>query len=110
MRRGEIWHVDLNPTSGREQQGRRYVLIVSPDRFNAVSGTAVVAPITSGGMAARMKGFTVSLSGAGTNATGVVMCDQLRTIDLKARGGKRFETAPDFIVAEVLARLTTLFE
>lgn len=30
MDRGDIFHVDLNPTKGREQAGARYVLIVSP--------------------------------------------------------------------------------
>lgn len=110
MRRGEIWHVDLNPTSGKEQQGARYVMIVSPDRFNAVTGTAVVVPITTGGAGSRMKGFAVSLTGADTNATGVVLCDQLRTLDLRARGARRSETAPDFVVDEVLARIAPLFE
>jgi len=110
MKRGEIWHVDLNPTSGREQRGARYVLIVSPDAFNNATGTAIVAPITTGGGGSRLKGFAVSLSGAGTDATGVVLCDQLRTLDLRARGGRRSETVPDFIVDEVVARIATLFE
>lgn len=110
MKRGEIWHIDLDPIAGREQRGARYVMIVSPDRFNAVTGTAIVAPITIGGGASRMKGFAVSLSGAGTNASGVVLCDQLRTIDLHARGARRSERAPDYIVDEVVARIATLFE
>ncbi|ESR25294.1 type II toxin-antitoxin system PemK/MazF family toxin [Lutibaculum baratangense] len=110
MRRGEIWHVDLNPTSGREQQGARYVLIVSPESFNRISGTAIVVPITTGGMGARMAGFAVSLTGAGTASTGVILCNQVRTLDLRARGGRRIEAVPDFIVDDVLARLSTLFE
>lgn len=110
MRRGEIWHVGLDPTSGREQRGARYVLVVSPDSFNRVSGMAVVVPITTGGNASRMAGFAVSLTGAGTNATGVILCDQVRTLDLRARGGRRSEAVPDFILEEVLAKLMTLFE
>ena len=110
MKRGEIWHVDLDPTLGREQRGKRYVMIVSDERFNRITGTAIVVPITIGGGKSRMEGFAVSLSGAGTNATGVVLCDQLRTIDLRARNGKRSEVAPDFIVDEVLARIMPLFE
>ena len=110
MKRGEIWHVDLNPTSGHEQRGSRYVMIVSPDAFNRATGMAVVAPITIGGGASRLKGFAVSLSGAGTNATGVVLCDQIRTVDLRSRGGRRLEAAPDFIVDEVVAKIATLFE
>lgn len=110
MKRGEIWHVDLNPVSGREEKGRRYVLIVSPDAFNRITRTAIVVPITIGGVGTRNRGFAVSLSGAGTNATGVVLCDQVRTVDLMARGGRRAEAAPDHIVDEVLARIAPLFE
>ncbi len=109
MRRGEIWHVDLNPIKGREQANPRYVMILTPRDFNRL-GTPVVVPITSGGNYARMHGFTVSLSGAGTNANGVILCHQLRALDLNARGGRFSETAPDFITAEVLAKVATLFE
>ena len=109
MDRGDIWHFDLNPTKGREQANPRYVLILTPKEFNQL-GTPIVAPITMGGNFARMQGFTVSLSGAGTNAVGVVLCHQLRALDLKARNGKFSEKAPDFIVDEVLAKVAALFE
>ncbi len=109
MERGDIWHVDLNPTKGREQASPRYVLVLTPRAFN-VLGTPIVAPITIGGNHAREQGFAVSLSGTGTNATGVVLCNQLRALDLKARGAKFSEKVPDFIMDEVLARVQTLFE
>lgn len=110
MKRGEIWHVDLNPTKGTEQQGARYALIVSGDAFQRATGRAIVAPVTIGGIGARSRGFTVSLMGAGTNASGVILCDQLRTVDLRARGGTRSEAVPDFIMDEVLARIAPIFE
>jgi mRNA-degrading endonuclease toxin of MazEF toxin-antitoxin module len=53
MKRGEIWFVTLDPTSGHVQSGRRRVLIVSPDAFNRVTKVPVVLPITSGGIFAR---------------------------------------------------------
>ncbi|WP_075292342.1 type II toxin-antitoxin system PemK/MazF family toxin [Pararhizobium arenae] len=109
MERGDIWHVDLEPTRGREQGKARYVLILTARSFNRL-GTPIVAPITSGGEFMRMQGFTVSLSGAGTKATGVVLCNQVRALDLSVRGAKFSETVPDFIVDEVLARVSTLFE
>jgi mRNA-degrading endonuclease toxin of MazEF toxin-antitoxin module len=109
MERGDIWHVDLNPAKGREQLGPRYVLVLTPKAFNQL-GTPIVVPITQGGTFARHQGFTVSLSGAGTNTSGVILCHQLRALDLKARGGRFAERAPDFIVDEVLARVTPLFE
>ena len=110
MKRGEIWLVSLDPTSGHEQKGRRPVLIVSPETFNKVTKVPVVLPITTGGDFARTAGFAVSLSGAGTKTTGVVRCDQPRALDLMARSGKKLESAPETIVDEVLAKLVPIFE
>ncbi len=110
MKRGEIWLVSLDPTSGHEQQGRRPVLIVSPEAFNQVTKVPVVLPITSGGNFARTAGFAVPLTGAGTKTTGVVRCDQPRALDLTARRGRKLERVPDEVMDEVLARVSPLFE
>lgn len=110
MRRGEIWLVALDPTQGHEQKGRRPVLIVSPEAFNRVTKVPIVLPITSGGKLARMAGFAVLLTGAGTKTAGIVRCDQPRALDLGARGGKKLENVPDEIMDEVLARLAPIFE
>ena len=59
---------------------------------------------------ARHAGFAVSLSGAGTRTTGVVLCNQARVLDLQARHARFIEKVPAFIVDEVLARLTTLMD
>jgi mRNA-degrading endonuclease toxin of MazEF toxin-antitoxin module len=110
MKRGEIWLVSLDPTSGHEQKGRRPVLIVSAEAFNRVTKVPVVLPITSGGNFARTAGFAVPLTGAGTKTTGIVRCDQLRALDLAARGGKKLENIPDTIMDDVLARIAPIFE
>jgi mRNA-degrading endonuclease toxin of MazEF toxin-antitoxin module len=110
MRRGDIWLVGLDPAEGHEQKGRRPVLIVSPDAFNRVTRVPVVLPITSGGSFARTAGFAVPLSGAGTQTTGVIRCDQPRALDLAARGGKKLESVPAAIMDEVLAKLAPIFE
>jgi mRNA-degrading endonuclease toxin of MazEF toxin-antitoxin module len=110
MKRGEIWFVDLEPTVGKEQRGKRPVLVVSTEAFYRVSGVSLICPITSGGNLARDFGFAVALSGTGLKTTGVVVASHARTIDLKARGAKRVETAPDFIVDDVLARLAAILE
>jgi mRNA-degrading endonuclease toxin of MazEF toxin-antitoxin module len=85
-------------------------LVVTPSRFNKVTGVPVVLPITTGGNFARTAGFAVSLGGAGTKTTGIVRCDQPRALDLRARGGKRLERIPEPIIDDVLAKLATLFE
>jgi mRNA interferase ChpB len=110
MERGDVYLVSLDPTHGREQQGRRPVLVVSPTAFNRLTRLPIVVPITTGGNFARSAGFAVSLTGTGMQTTGVVRCDQPRVLDLAARGGKKIERAPDAIVSEVLARIAPLLE
>ena len=110
MERGDIYLVSLDPTSGHEQQGKRPALIVSPSSFNRLTKTPVVLPITSGGNFARTAGFAVSLIGAGTKTTGVIRCDQPRALDLASRSAHKLECVPDVIMAEVLAKLSTIFE
>jgi mRNA interferase ChpB len=109
MDRGDVYVVDLDPVSGREQAGRRFVLVVSPARFNAL-GTPWVCPITQGGGFARNAGFAVALSGLGTRTQGVVLCHQIRAMDLKARGAKLVERLPPVAVDEVLARIAPILE
>ncbi len=107
MDRGEIWHIDLNPKRGREANPRG-VLILTKREFNKL-GVPIVVPITSGGEFARTRGLAASLSGAGTNAGGVILCHRPRALALEARNGKFSERAPDFIVDEALARVAALF-
>jgi mRNA-degrading endonuclease toxin of MazEF toxin-antitoxin module len=109
LRRGDIYLVSLDPTAGHEQQGWRPVLVVSPDAFNTLTRVPIVVPITSGGNFARRAGFSVSLTGAGTQTIGIVRCDQPRPIDLIARHGRLVESVPESIVDEVLAKLAVLF-
>nr|WP_205347569.1 type II toxin-antitoxin system PemK/MazF family toxin [Pseudomonas allii] len=50
------------------------------------------------------------MSGSGTETQGVMLCNQLRTVDLKARGGKRVEAVPEVVMDDVLARIQVLIE
>lgn len=108
--RGDIVRLNLNPTAGREQQGDfRPALILTPAAYNA-TGLAVIAPITQGGDFSRYAGFAVTLSGAGTETQGVILCNQIRSVDLEARGAKRIEAAPTVVIEDALARVQALFE
>jgi mRNA-degrading endonuclease toxin of MazEF toxin-antitoxin module len=110
MDRGDIYLVSLDPAAGHEQQGKRPVLVISPGDFNRMTGVPVVLPIATVGGFARMAGFAVTLMGAGKRTTGVVRCDQPRTLDLRARGGRKIESVPAAIMDEVLSRVAPLFE
>lgn len=108
MKRGEVYLVTLDPAQGREPQGRRPVLIVSPDDFNEATGASVVLPITTGGAFARRLGYAVEITGAQT--VGIVRCDQPRTMDLRARQARRVDSIPPSVLDEVLARVSSIFD
>ena len=99
MRRGDIYSVDLDPVVGHEQRGRRPVLIVSADDYNK-NFLPLVCPITSGGAYVRDMGFAVPVSGGKT--TGIVLCNQARTLDIKGRKGRRVEAADANVLQQAL--------
>jgi mRNA interferase ChpB len=107
--RGDIFIVDLEPTKGSEQRGARPVLVVSPAKFNTL-GVAWVVPISQGGASARAAGFCVSLVGCGTDTQGVVLCHQIRALDLKARKARRKEQLPAHVLERVLDRLRAVLD
>lgn len=106
MKRGDIFLISLDPSSGHEQKGSLPVLVVTPEAFNRLTKTPIVVPITNGGNFARVAGFTVNLEGLKT--TGVIRCDQPRALDLAARNARKLENVPAEIMDEVLAKLGTL--
>lgn len=108
--RGDILELSLDPTHGREVRGSRPVLVLSADAFNKASGLLLVAPITQGGTVSRETGFSVTLMGAGTRTQGIILCDQTRTIDVRARTFKRLEKAPSHVVQEALDAVRSLLE
>lgn len=70
-----------------------------------------VVPVTTIGNASRMGGFAVNLTGSGLSITGVAQLDQLKAIDLLARGAeKQAERVPADIMDDIVARLSAIFE
>lgn len=108
--RGDILELSLDPTRGHEVRGTRPVLVLSADAFNKASGLLLVAPITQGGTASRETGFSVTLVGSGTRTQGIILCDQTRTIDARARSFRRVENAPHALVDEALDAVRSILE
>lgn len=102
--RGDAIWVTLQPEAGHDQAGRRPALVVSPAGYNGRSGLALVCPITS-----RVKGypFEVALPDA-LPVSGVVLADQVRSIDWRARRARTIAKLPEDRVDEVLAKLAAL--
>lgn len=73
-------------------------------------GTPLCAAITQGGNFARHAGFAATLTGAGTKTGGVVLCNQIRVLNLAARRAKFIERVPEHIIDDVIAKVMTLLE
>jgi mRNA-degrading endonuclease toxin of MazEF toxin-antitoxin module len=109
LRQGDIYFVDLEPTVGHEQRGRRPVLVISPDALHARTNAPIVLPITTGGAFASRLGLTVALPN-GMHTTGIVRCDQPRTVDLAGRDARFVESAPTDVLQQVLDRFVSIFD
>ena len=107
--RGDIIHIDLDLTKGKEQQGKRYTLILSPKAFNE-TGLAFVAPVTQRGDYSRHRGFAVTLTGTGTKTQGAVLVNMIKSLDLSARNAKKIESAPNEVVVDAMFRLQAILE
>ena len=100
-RKGDFVALTFDPQSGHEQRGRRPALVVSNDLFNKHTGLCIACPVTN---SRRDYPFHVSIPD-GCDVTGVVMVEQIRSIDFRARKVKRIGTAPDAVLEEVLSLL-----
>ncbi|MFT4283177.1 MAG: endoribonuclease MazF [Candidatus Woesearchaeota archaeon] len=78
--RGDIIWIDFSPTKGHEQHGRRPGVVLSPSNYNEKSGLLIVVPITN-----TQKGYSFEVDFHHEKITGVILTDQIRTIDWKAR-------------------------
>ena len=101
---GDVIWLDFSPTTGTEQAGRRPALVISDGDYNAATGRALVAPITS-----RVRGwpFEVVLP-AGSPIEGVVLADQVRVVDWRARGASAAGAAHPTVLDETRAKLSAL--
>ncbi len=102
-----IWLQDEG-AHGKEQAGKRPVMVVSVDALNEI-GMAMICPVTShrGSAHGTRNPLEVALP-TGLPITGVVLCDQIKTVDWKARGATKIANAGRTTLLEVRARLRKL--
>jgi len=102
--RGDIVYLDFDPTKGHEQRGHRPAFIISPRIYNQKSSLALFMPITS-----HAKGypFEVALP-LELKTQGVILSDQIKSLDWKARSVSYIETGSATLISEVQAKIETL--
>jgi len=102
--RGEFVWLQFDPRAGHEQAGLRPALVISPKAYNGKVGLALFCPVTS-----RVTGypFEVGLP-EGMEISGVVLSDQIKSMDWRARKAVRIGRAPRDVTRAVLAKIQTL--
>lgn len=102
--RGDAIWLDFNPQLGREQAGRRPAFVISPATYNGKVGLALVCPITS-----QVKGYPFEVEvPEGFTVEGVVLSDQLKSLDWRKRRGAFICTLPEAITQDVTKKIEAL--
>lgn len=104
--RGDVVWITFNPQAGHEQAGRRPAIVLSPKTYNGKVGLALLCPITN-----QIKGypFEVMLP-EGFSISGVILSDQVKSLDWKARNAEKIGSLPDDVMADVLQRVKALID
>jgi mRNA interferase MazF len=102
---GDLIWVNFDPQTGREQAKNRPAVVITGSDFNAATGLLVVCPVTR---TDRPWGTRIALSG--TETTGFVMVEQVKSVDWKARGAAFIEHVPRSLLDDVKSRIATMLD
>jgi mRNA interferase MazF len=87
----DVIHIQFNPQAGREQAEKRYAFVLSPKKYNSIARLCVLCPITT-----QVKGYPFEVAVPdGKKTRGVVLADQIKSLDWSVRGAEFLENRPD---------------
>ncbi len=102
--RGDAVWLHFDPQTGHEQAGRRPALVLSPASYNGKVGLAILCPITR-----QEKGYPFEVPVPGEcGVSGVVLSDQVKSLDWRARQAELIGPLPRRVTEEVLQKLGVL--
>jgi len=105
-KQGDIITINVDPQAGHEQKGRRPALVVSNAQFHKRTNMAMICPITN-----TLSGFPMHvLLDSDTNTKGEIMCEQVKCLDIRARGAMYKESISQDIMDEVIDLICSFIE
>jgi mRNA interferase MazF len=105
-KRGDLIWLDFTPHAGHEQAGRRPAAVISSSQYNRKVGLLLACPITS---QRKQYPFEVLLPD-GLPITGVILADQVRSLDWKSRRAAFIGRVGEEVLAETLGKLAVLID
>jgi mRNA interferase MazF len=103
-KRGDVVWLSFTPQTGHEQAGHRPALTLSPESYNKKTGLAIFCPMT---IQVKNYPFEVAVS-SGDKIPGVILSDQVKSLDWRARGARFYFRAPESVLSEVSSKLSAL--
>jgi mRNA interferase MazF len=104
--RGDVVWINMQPQVGHEQSGRRPAIVLSPKAYNDKTNLALLCPITN-----QIKGYPFEVNiPSGLKFTGVVLTDQVKSLDWKSRKAEFCAKASGEEIFEILQKLKTLLD
>ncbi len=101
--RGDLVWLSFPPHTGHEQAGRRPALCLTPWRYNERTSLGIFVPVTS-----KVKGYPFEVPVNGRSIKGVILADQVRSLDWRARKAKFAEKCSPQVVRSVIEKLSLL--
>jgi mRNA interferase MazF len=103
--RGDLIWIEFSPQAGHEQSGKRPALVISPHRYNQKSGLCLLVPVTG-----KVKGYPFEVPISTQEVSGVILADQIKNLDWKARNARFICKVPSGITRVVIDLIRTLIE
>jgi mRNA interferase MazF len=102
---GDIVWAFFDPQAGHEQSGRRPAFVLTASMYNEKAGLALACPITS-----KIKGYPFEVAVSGRRIQGVILSDQIRSLDWRSRQFMFIERADDETMEAVKQSLNALLQ
>ena len=100
---GDVVWLEFDPQAGHEQAGRRPALVMSPSSYNGKTGLMVCCPLST-----KIKGYPFEVLTQIDGQAGVVLSDQVKSLDWKIRRARKKGSVPESVLLDVRGRIKAL--
>jgi mRNA interferase MazF len=101
--RGDIVWLNFNPQLGHEQKGKRPAVVISPKEYNEKTGLGLFCPITN-----KIKNYPFEVKIKNSKITGVVLSDQIKSLDWQTREVEFITKESSVIIGEIIDKISML--
>lgn len=102
---GDVVWLEFDPQKGHEIKKKRPALVVSPKSYNSLTNLALVVPITS-----KVKGYPFEILIESKKTKGVILADQIRSLDWRARNASKITTLSKSVIDQILVKVSLLIK